>query len=78
MADYPIPMAGNGLQALVLSHVAFEDLGSLRPIPTERGFRFARGFAIETVDAATAQLPLWRRPEISGIGGSTLSCSYIL
>jgi GMP synthase (glutamine-hydrolysing) len=39
-------------RALVLSHVAFEDLGTLEP-PLR-----ARGFAIETVDAATARFPL--------------------
>jgi GMP synthase (glutamine-hydrolysing) len=38
--------------ALVLSHVAFEDLGTL-----EAPLR-ARGFEIETVDAATAGFPL--------------------
>jgi GMP synthase (glutamine-hydrolysing) len=38
--------------ALVLSHVAFEDLGSLE-IPLRE-----RGFAIETVDVATARFPL--------------------
>ncbi len=39
-------------RALVLSHVAFEDLGSLEAPLRERGF------AIETVDVATAQFPL--------------------
>jgi GMP synthase (glutamine-hydrolysing) len=38
--------------ALVLSHVAFEDLGSLEAPLRERGF------AIETVDVSTAQFPL--------------------
>jgi GMP synthase (glutamine-hydrolysing) len=38
--------------ALVLSHVAFENLGSLE-VPLRE-----RGFAIETVDAATARFPL--------------------
>lgn len=38
--------------ALVLSHVAFEDLGSLEAPLRERGF------AIETVDVATARFPL--------------------
>ncbi|MGP8258825.1 MAG: glutamine amidotransferase [Acidobacteriaceae bacterium] len=38
--------------ALVLSHVAFEDLGSL-----EAPLR-ARGFAIETIEVATARFPL--------------------
>ena len=38
--------------ALVISHVAFEDIGTLEP-PLR-----ARGFAIETVDAATARSPL--------------------
>lgn len=38
--------------ALVLNHVAFEDLGSLRPVLLERGF------SIELVDASTAQYPL--------------------
>jgi len=38
--------------ALVLSHIAFEDLGSLEaPLRT-------RGFAIETVDIATTRFPL--------------------
>jgi GMP synthase (glutamine-hydrolysing) len=39
-------------RALVLSHVAFEDLGSL-----EAPLR-ARGFSIETIDVATASFPL--------------------
>jgi len=38
--------------ALVLSHVAFEDLGSLEAPLRERGF------AIETIDVATARFPL--------------------
>ena len=38
--------------ALVLSHVAFEDLGSLEHPLRERGF------VIETVDVATAHFPL--------------------
>ncbi|HEX4030228.1 MAG TPA: glutamine amidotransferase [Terracidiphilus sp.] len=45
-------MATRELQALVLSHVAFEDLGSLRAPLEERGFR------IDTVDAATAEFAL--------------------
>jgi GMP synthase (glutamine-hydrolysing) len=45
-------MSRNALQALVLSHVPFEDLGSLQPVLEQRGF------AIETVDAATAAFPL--------------------
>lgn len=39
-------------RALVLSHLAFEDLGSLEAPLRERGFE------IETVDAATARFPL--------------------
>jgi GMP synthase (glutamine-hydrolysing) len=39
-------------RALVLSHVAFEDLGSLEPVLRERGFE------IEAVDIATARFPL--------------------
>ena len=39
-------------RALALSHVAFEDLGSLEAPLRERGF------AIETVDVATARFPL--------------------
>lgn len=49
---YPIPMPKSDLRALALSHVPFEDLGSLRPT-LER-----RGFTIETVDSATAEFPL--------------------
>jgi GMP synthase (glutamine-hydrolysing) len=45
-------MAKNALRAVILSHVPFEDAGSLHPILLERGF------AIETVDAATARFPL--------------------
>src|SRR5580658_10023353 len=45
-------MSRNALQALVLSHVPFEDLGSLQPVLEQRGF------TIETVDAATAEFPL--------------------
>jgi GMP synthase (glutamine-hydrolysing) len=39
-------------QALVLNHVAFEDLGSLHPVLLERGF------SIEMVDANTVRYPL--------------------
>jgi GMP synthase (glutamine-hydrolysing) len=45
-------MAEKALLAVVLSHVPFEDLGSLQPVL--RG----RGFAIEMIDAATAPFPL--------------------
>ena len=45
-------MSRNALQTLVLSHVPFEDLGSLQPVLEQRGF------TIETVDAATAEFPL--------------------
>jgi GMP synthase (glutamine-hydrolysing) len=45
-------MAEKGLAAVALSHVPFEDLGSLQPVLRERGF------AIEMVDAATAPFPL--------------------
>jgi GMP synthase (glutamine-hydrolysing) len=45
-------VADNALFAVVLSHVPFEDLGSLQPILRERGF------SIEIVDAATAPFPL--------------------
>ncbi|MDR3576215.1 MAG: glutamine amidotransferase [Anaerolineaceae bacterium] len=39
-------------QALVLNHVAFEDLGSLQPE------LYDRGFTIETIDVSTACFPL--------------------
>jgi GMP synthase (glutamine-hydrolysing) len=45
-------MPGKPLQAVVFSHLPFEDIGSLRP-ELER-----RGFAIDTVDVATARFPL--------------------
>jgi GMP synthase (glutamine-hydrolysing) len=45
-------MAENALLAVVLSHVSFEDLGSLQPVLRERGF------ATEVIDAATAPFPL--------------------
>lgn len=45
-------MAQKGLAAAVLSHVPFEDLGSLQPV------LLRRNFAIEMIDAATAQFPL--------------------
>jgi GMP synthase (glutamine-hydrolysing) len=45
-------MASNTPLAVVLSHVPFEDLGSLQPVLRERGF------AVETIDAATAPYPL--------------------
>ncbi|MDE3148995.1 MAG: glutamine amidotransferase [Acidobacteriota bacterium] len=45
-------MPNRPLQALVLSHVAFEDLGSLQPRLQERGF------AIETAVGSTTQFPL--------------------
>lgn len=45
-------MAKVPLRAVVLSHVPFEDLGSLQPILEERGF------TIETIDVPTAQFPL--------------------
>jgi GMP synthase (glutamine-hydrolysing) len=47
-------MAIPSLQALVLNHVAFEDLGSLQPALLERGFD------LETVDASIADFPLPR------------------
>ena len=49
---YSIPMPMPSRLAVVLSHVAFEDLGSLEAPLRERGF------AIETVDVATARFPL--------------------
>jgi GMP synthase (glutamine-hydrolysing) len=45
-------MADSTLLAVVLSHVPFEDLGSLKPVLRDRGF------AIEVIDAATAPFPL--------------------
>jgi GMP synthase (glutamine-hydrolysing) len=45
-------MTQRGLSAVVLQHVPFEDLGSLRPVLEQRGF------AIEFADAATATFPL--------------------
>jgi GMP synthase (glutamine-hydrolysing) len=45
-------MPAHSPHALVLNHVAFEDLGSLRPELLERGF------SIEMVDASTARYPL--------------------
>ncbi len=45
-------MQNQRLHALVLSHVPFEGLGSLQPRLSERNF------AIEIVDASTAQFPL--------------------
>jgi GMP synthase (glutamine-hydrolysing) len=50
-------MSRNALRALVLSHVPFEDLGSLQPVLEQRGF------TIETADAATAEFPL---PQAAG------------
>lgn len=49
---YPICMTNSPLKALVFSHVAFEDLGSLQPRLIERGF------AIQTVDVSTADFPV--------------------
>ncbi len=49
-------MPENQLLAVALSHVPFEDLGSLQPVLRERGF------AIETIDAATAPFP----PQLAG------------
>jgi GMP synthase (glutamine-hydrolysing) len=45
-------MAEHALLAVGLSHVPFEDLGSLQPVLRERGF------ATEIIDAATAPFPL--------------------
>jgi GMP synthase (glutamine-hydrolysing) len=45
-------MAEKALLAVVLSHVPFEDLGSMQPVLRERKF------ALETIDAATAPFPL--------------------
>ena len=49
---YSIPMPMPSRLAVVLSHVAFENLGSLEAPLRERGF------AIQTVDVATAHFPL--------------------
>ncbi len=49
---YYIPMPIPCRHALVLNHVAFEDLGSLEAPLRERGF------AIQTVDVSTAHFPL--------------------
>ena len=45
-------MPGNRLQAVVFSHLPFEDLGSLEPVLDRRAF------AIRTIDVATARFPL--------------------
>jgi GMP synthase (glutamine-hydrolysing) len=45
-------MSALELRAVVLSHVPFEDLGSLQAVLA------ARDFSIETVDASTAEFPL--------------------
>jgi GMP synthase (glutamine-hydrolysing) len=45
-------MANHQLKALVLNHVAFEDLGSLQVVLRERNFD------LETLDASTAPFPL--------------------
>lgn len=45
-------MAKRALQAVVFTHLPFEDLGTLEPRLIERGFQ------IETVDVATAHFPL--------------------
>lgn len=45
-------MPPDAKHALVLSHVAFEDLGSLQPELSKRGFR------IQTIHASTARFPL--------------------
>jgi GMP synthase (glutamine-hydrolysing) len=42
----------DALNAIVFSHLPFEDLGSLQPI-LER-----RGFAVQTIDVATASFPI--------------------
>ena len=53
-------MANRTLTALVLSHVAFEDLGSLQPVLLERGF------SLETATGCTAKFPL-RQAESSDL-----------
>ena len=45
-------MPAHALEAVVLSHLPFEDLGSLEPALEERGF------TIHTIDVTTAQFPL--------------------
>jgi GMP synthase (glutamine-hydrolysing) len=50
-------MAQKPLQAVVLSHLPFEDIGSLEPALVERGF------AIRTVDVASAQFPVPETPQ---------------
>ncbi len=45
-------MPASPLQAVVFSHLPFEDLGSLQPALEQRGF------AIQTIDVATARFPL--------------------
>jgi GMP synthase (glutamine-hydrolysing) len=45
-------MANRALQAIVFTHLPFEDLGTLEPRLTERGFQ------IESVDVTTARFPV--------------------
>ena len=45
-------MANSGLQAVVFTHLPFEDLGTLEPRLVERGFQ------IEIIDVTTARFPL--------------------
>lgn len=49
---YPIRMISQSLQAVVLTHLPFEDLGTLEPRLLERGFQ------IQTIDVTTAHFPL--------------------